>query len=157
MKALKYLLFLLFHFALFSCQPEPPEGEKPDEPVLEASAFTPRVVDVSQTGDTLITSSSTDEIIFSLGSFYGAVEYDLGAFVTNLSGTTNANIILEYSPAMTGSNWYPIDTLAASATASARHTGTIVRGRLRYRAAAPSSTQNSFVKIDGAVVTRAPN
>lgn len=124
---------------------------------MQASSFSPRTIDVSETGDTLITSGSTDEIIFSLGTFYSAVEYDLGAFVTNLSGTTNANIILEFSPNVTGSNWLPLDTLAASATASKRVTGNLVRGRLRYRASAPSSTQNSFVKIEGAVVTRSPN
>jgi hypothetical protein len=152
-----FMFILLVAFLFAACDKAPPEKPNDEPVIIEQSAYQPRATVVSVAEDTIITSSSTDAFTLDLGSFYGPVEYDLVMFADSLSGGTTGTAILQFSPAMTGSDWYDLATATINGVKTyTRWTGDLVRGRLRVSVSAGSSTQSTAVDVEGAVVPRVP-
>lgn len=137
------LASILFSLALGGCESQR-EGGNGD---YVAKAALPQIV-ITPAEDTLITSTSADTVTISLATLYSRSSYSLQVNADQLSGTTNGNCFLETNTDMAGSDWVRGDTIALSSGLRAFQVGTIYRGTVRCRCYAPSSTQNTAIRVD---------
>lgn len=99
--------------------------------------------------DTLSTSTSLDTIDFSIGNYNSAQNYEIQLNADSLSGATGATCTLQLSMDQQGSDWVILETMTVNGvTTRSRETGSFIRGQLRCRCIAPSSTQSTAVRVD---------
>jgi len=99
--------------------------------------------------DTLTTSSSLDTVTFTFANFYGRNNYALQVSADSLSGSTGATCQLEINADLAGNDWATLETVTVNGVSTrAYETGEILRGTLRCRCYAPSSTQSTAVRAD---------
>lgn len=97
--------------------------------------------------DTLITSSSTDTLTFTTGSYTSPRYYEALIAADSLSGGTTGTIYLQQE-GPTATSWITIETITVDGVQTlSRKTGRFNGGRLRFYCLAGSSTQNTKVSI----------
>lgn len=103
---------------------------------------------VTPSVDTISTSSSLDTVTFTLLPLYSAVNYELQVSADSLSGGTTATCYLQVNQDMAGTDWYNLKTVTIDGVQTrAFETGSLVRGTVRCRCLAPSSTQSTAVRV----------
>lgn len=138
----------------------PPSGNAGEGNTVQALGEAPKVVTQTSTEwDTLSTSTSLDTLTFDLGTYWGPMDYEFGVRWDSLSGGTTGSFYIEWSPDASGTFWLAHSTVTTidGVSGYAKITGEIIRGRLRGRAYAPSSTQSTAVRVSGNLVSRVPN
>lgn len=149
-------VLLILTIAFVGCNEAPTQPtDSPREEVTTGAAAT-SISFFSNDPDTLSTSGSTDEITFAFASFYGRNNYVLQVSADSLSGSTGATCYLEVNTDLGGNDWAILETITVDGVSTrAYETGEILRGTLRCRCTAPSSTQSTAVRPD-LVVTNQP-
>lgn len=151
---LAVLLILTIAFVGCNEAPTQPTDSPREEVTTGAAAFS--VTTVSADQDTISTSSSTDEFTTSLMTVYSRNNYVFQVSADSISGGTTATCYLEVNPDLVGSDWAVLETVIVDGVSTrAYETGEILRGSLRCRCAAASSTQVTVIRSD-LVVTDKP-
>jgi len=97
----------------------------------------------------LTTSTSLDTVDFDMGSFNSARSYELQVNADSVSGATGATCTLQLNMDQQGTDWVALEsTVVNGVTTRTLETGTLVRGTVRCRCIAPSSTQVTNVRVD---------
>jgi len=132
--------------------PAPPADQE-----VTAATYRPSVFRAASTTDTITTSGSGAADTITIGTFLGPVEFDAVVYANNISGTSNIDAILEYTPTLSGDgNWAALSTVTISADTSFVVTTDILSGRLRWRLNAPSSTQSTEYNLEAVTVNAIP-
>jgi hypothetical protein len=132
--------------------PAPPVDQE-----IAAATYRPSIFRAESTLDTITTSSSAAADTITIGTFLGPVEFEAVVYANNISGTSNLDAILEYTPTLSGTgNWATLSSVTISADTSFVVSTDIISGRLRWRMNAPSSTQSTEYNLEAVTVNAIP-
>lgn len=152
---MKNFLFYIASLAIvaltvFSCTGDP-------APAAEPQAFAsrkPLFETIAKTTDTL---TNADTVIFTVGSFFGPVNYVVQVFADSLSGSTAGTATLQHSAEMSGNDWVDLANPVTVNGVTTRDdiTGAILGGRLRLRTIS-SGTQSTALRTVAIVTEDQP-
>ena len=143
-----YFIAVIVCAALLSVVISPPQPVQADGPkIIEVEKAPLANYDLDE--DTLSTSSSTDQVIFDLGYAYGPTAYALQVNADSISGATGATCVLQVATDMGNTDYADLESVTINGVSTREiETGTAMRGRLRCKCDAPSSTQVTTLRID---------